>query len=85
MDNFYTFFAGLWIKPEIHGKHGVLSPETVDNHVENVDFPVEEPVHIHSAYTFFRHSCFSGAENRNKSPGQAAERLKKVQSSLVIT
>ena len=43
----------MWITLKIHVKHGVLSPNPVDNHVENVDFAVDHELYIHSDYTFF--------------------------------
>jgi len=63
VDNFYAFFPRLWINSEIHRNHGVLSPEIVDNRVENVDFPVDDALHIHLYYTFFRHGFDADYKN----------------------
>ena len=63
VENFYASAVKMCINPQNPTVMGVLPPISVDNHVENVDFPVEEPVHIHSAYTFFRHTCSAHVEN----------------------
>lgn len=47
----YAYFEKMWIKFENPDKHGVLPTKTVDNHVENVDFPVDRVC----VYTFFCH------------------------------
>ncbi len=35
---------------------GVLSPKSVEKHVENVDFPPPEPLYIQFHYAYFRQS-----------------------------
>ena len=60
MDDFYAFLERLWITFKNREKYGFLSPESVDNRVENVDFHADHTVHIHAGYTFLRHIFCAG-------------------------
>ena len=57
-----SLLACLWINLQIPDSTGFLSPISVDNRVENVDFPSIGRLHIQSGYTFFRRIFAAGSQ-----------------------